>query len=229
METSKRLNGTELNAPMLFAADILASLSAPQENEKDKTTPDTCGPGYSTPLADYDPNTQSWRMYGDISLWEEFLLLETLPPSGTTQNGELFLRPLWERLTEETESLLWPTPRANSAMAATITPETAHDPKRFPNLETVVGQRTWPTPRSSPAMAEDISIIAKRMMKPNSYRARLEEAVAISATPQKSLEDSQTSQNQISNSEQSPIGGKLNPNWVEWLMGFPPSWTDLDV
>lgn len=25
------------------------------------------------------------------------------------------------------------------------------------------------------------------------------------------------------------IGGKLNPTWVEWLMGFPIGWTDLDV
>ena len=23
-------------------------------------------------------------------------------------------------------------------------------------------------------------------------------------------------------------GGKLNPMWVEWLMGFPPGWTDLE-
>ena len=22
--------------------------------------------------------------------------------------------------------------------------------------------------------------------------------------------------------------GKLNPTWVEWLMGFPPGWTDLE-
>jgi DNA (cytosine-5)-methyltransferase 1 len=24
-------------------------------------------------------------------------------------------------------------------------------------------------------------------------------------------------------------GGKLNPTWVEWLMGFPAGWTDLEV
>jgi hypothetical protein len=24
------------------------------------------------------------------------------------------------------------------------------------------------------------------------------------------------------------VGGKLNPTWVEWLMGFPLGWTDLD-
>lgn len=23
------------------------------------------------------------------------------------------------------------------------------------------------------------------------------------------------------------VGGQLNPTWVEWLMGFPPGWTDL--
>jgi len=23
-------------------------------------------------------------------------------------------------------------------------------------------------------------------------------------------------------------GGKLNPEWVEWLMGFPIGWTDLE-
>lgn len=22
--------------------------------------------------------------------------------------------------------------------------------------------------------------------------------------------------------------GQLNPEWVEWLMGFPPGWTDCD-
>lgn len=25
------------------------------------------------------------------------------------------------------------------------------------------------------------------------------------------------------------IGGQLNPTWVEWLMGFPPGWTDLNA
>jgi DNA (cytosine-5)-methyltransferase 1 len=24
-----------------------------------------------------------------------------------------------------------------------------------------------------------------------------------------------------------PDGGRLNPNWVEWLMGYPTEWTDL--
>ena len=26
----------------------------------------------------------------------------------------------------------------------------------------------------------------------------------------------------------SGAGGSLNPNWVEWLMGYPVGWTDLE-
>ena len=25
------------------------------------------------------------------------------------------------------------------------------------------------------------------------------------------------------------LNGSLNPPWVEWLMGFPEGWTDLDA
>lgn len=25
------------------------------------------------------------------------------------------------------------------------------------------------------------------------------------------------------------VGGQLNPTWVEWLMGFPLGWTDLNA
>jgi DNA (cytosine-5)-methyltransferase 1 len=39
----------------------------------------------------------------------------------------------WVRPIDATESLSWPTPRNCSAMAATITPESAWNPQRFPN------------------------------------------------------------------------------------------------
>lgn len=28
---------------------------------------------------------------------------------------------------------------------------------------------------------------------------------------------------------QNVVGGKLNPMWIEWLMGFPAGWTDLNA
>jgi len=33
----------------------------------------------------------------------------------------------------------------------------------------------------------------------------------------------------LATSEPSLIGGRLNPTWVEWLMGFPIGWTDLEA
>jgi len=40
--------------------------------------------------------------------------------------------------------------------------------------------------------------------------------------PQRNLE------NAIAEADHSAIGGKVNPAWVEWLMGFPPGWTDCE-
>ena len=58
----------------------------------------------------------------------------------------------------------------------------------------------WPTPRSCSAMAATLTDKGKRF--PN-----LETVMA--------------------HSDKTTIGGKLNPMWVEWLMGWPLGWTDL--
>lgn len=99
---------------------------------------------------------------------------------------------------------MWPTPRKCSAMAAKITPESAWAPGRFPNLETVVGQRTWPTPTASDGptpCARDY-----RDYRDNGSSPELARHSTTLATH---------------------AGGPLNPLWVEWLMGWPLGWTDL--
>ena len=92
---------------------------------------------------------------------------------------------------------MWPTPRANSAMASTITPEVAWDQNRFPNLETEVGRRTWPTP-----LVDDANNV-------NSKANRFPTLVS-----------------QVKEQEGS---GSLNCDWVEWLMGYPIGWTNLET
>jgi hypothetical protein len=32
----------------------------------------------------------------------------------------------------------------------------------------------------------------------------------------------------VSREEHATGTGRLNPEWVEWLMGFPPGWTDCE-
>ncbi len=209
MGISKKLNGQTFSVPTLFAVDTLVSRSQRRAKDKAKTTPATYGLGLESVLAFFDPVMRSWKMYAATCPLAELPSLEKLPNSGIARNGVLYRRPPWEPLTAETELLSWPTPRANSAMAAQITPATSWDPKRFPNLETVIGRRSWPTPRSSSAMGETINSIKERLENGKQYKTRLEEAIALDTTE--------------------TIGGKMNPEWVEWLMGFPPSWTDLNV
>jgi DNA (cytosine-5)-methyltransferase 1 len=112
MATLKKLNGTKSSGQTLSAAATRASLSVRQENGEVTKTRVTCGLGYDTPLANYDPGTQSWKMCEDIYLWAEPTFLATLPASGMTRNGVLYQQPAWEPITNETESSSWPTPTA---------------------------------------------------------------------------------------------------------------------
>ena len=165
METSHESTGETLFDLTSYAAVIHANPSRLRENGTENTIHDTCGHSYETPLADYDPSTQSWRMFGDTFLSGESLLLETLPPSGMTQNGVLYPQPLWVPLTAETDSSLWPTPRAS-----------------------ISKDRYWRNRASG-------------------YRSNLGE---------------------IRPGEEHLIGQIINPHWLEWLMGFPTGWTELE-
>jgi len=100
-----------------------------------------------------------------------------------------------------------------------------------PRLTSGTESGSWPTPRKSPGMASGTMEQVLRTVERNGYTSRLEEAVALRwATPQ--ARDFRTgSTDRWDNPERSrnlndQIGGQLNPNWVEWLMGWPLGWTD---
>jgi hypothetical protein len=44
---------------------------------------------------------------------------------------------------------------------------------------------------------------------------------------ERSLDKPQNLENRVATVDPTAVGGKLNPEWVEWLMGFPTGWTDL--
>jgi DNA (cytosine-5)-methyltransferase 1 len=123
----------------------------------------------------------------------------------------------------------WPTPRSCSAMAATITPEAAWNEKRNPNLETIVGQRLWPTPTAH---------MAKETNAPSEHKRNTPTLTAQVNWPTPRTKGmcggsgawEQLKANTSIEEARSMVagnGGKLNPTWVEWLMGWPLEWTDL--
>jgi len=128
--------------------------------------------------------------------------------------------------------LKWPTPRSCSAMAATITPESAWNEKRNPNLETIVGQRLWPTPDANCGMRGTQELWTPKRKSGHQAQYSINQAVRDSfATPTARMwKDNGTSPAELNrNSETLAVqaGGNLNPTWVEWLMGWPLGWTDL--
>jgi hypothetical protein len=191
---------------MSFVEDIRVNLSVRLASGTVKKIRAICGLGLEKPLANYDPTTRSWKMYEATLVSEDCPLLVNLPPSGMTRSGVLFLQRPWEPITGGIESL------------------------------------SWPTPISSSGMAEDIKTVKDRLDNGQKYKSRLVEAVAMYPTPTHGKMAGGTgafnkvqalySDGKISDEERKSMqagnGGKLNPMWVEWLMGFPLGWTDLE-
>jgi hypothetical protein len=226
---------------MLYLEGFLAKTSQLQDEEMGLTENDQeCGITWHGLLAKYDPNTHLWRTV-QCSLLEDLNeSLQTLPKWGMTVNGELFLRPTWEQTTEENEYGLWRTPDtcAGGALSERVILKMAsgdwkrpsgalmqlklQDQVRHPNL--------WPTPRSCSAMAATITpeSVWNENRNPN-----LETIVGRKMWGTPKAQDSRHALwdrnkgnlgKQVSGLHD---GGKLNPTWVEWLMGWPLGWTDL--
>ena len=104
----------------------------------------------------------------------------------------------------QTAAKMWPTPRACSEMAAENIHNRVND--KNPNLETVVARTMWPTPQASDNRDQGC-------MEDPSIQRRIKIGKQIGLTT--AVKETRSS-------------GSLNPQWVEWLMGYPEGWTDLE-
>lgn len=186
---------------MSSAEDSHARTLAAQERAQELTENEAdYGEKWRVSFAKWNRVTCSWKIAHCLHLAGLDEFLETWPKWGMMQDGECWEQMTLAHRTEESEYGFWPTPRSCSAMAATITPESAHAENRFPNLETVVGGMMWPTPTCHNAKEQDSPAEATRNTPSLCHIARGGDATQ----PR-----------------------HLNPAWVEWLMGWPIGWTDL--
>jgi DNA (cytosine-5)-methyltransferase 1 len=114
---------------------------------------------------------------------------------------------------------MFPTPHSNCHTGAGKRGEGGE------NLQTAV---MWPTPQS-----RDWKGKSQRGADPEN-RDCLPNAVMNFPTPRGTKVEGYSSQGfrptlaQIVTGEDRPTGGQLNPTWVDWLMGYPIAWTDLE-
>jgi hypothetical protein len=233
----------ELNDPTYSWVDTPASLLAQQENDKANKTHGIYGPSVSEPYAFFDPDTHCLRTCEATLVSGSPEYSQTLPASGSMQNGKLFQQLRLVHHTKETGYLLWPTP---------TTQESEHPQAEWNDKGRLVARngnthsmnladavQKWPTPRVT-GSGEDIAVIQQRFKNGLKYSHRLEEAVALWPTPQANSWGATGHRNQLQKqvdngtitaeekaAMSSGNGGKLNPMWVEWLMGWPLGWTDL--
>jgi len=232
LSTASLGEGVSMSCAEDFPARTLAPLEKAQESTASALE---CGATWRESSVKFDLVSLSWKTHR--CLWEEVLpwCSVILPKWGMMRGGELWERTTQALHTSENESGFWPTPRCQmtrpdrarhdltnghkcnleevvavrtwptprncSAMAASITQESAWA-DRFPNLETVVGRRTWPTPTAHNAKECDAPSEAHRNEPTLTHQAR---------------------------GGDKTLPNKLNPVWVEWLMGWPLGWSDLNA
>ena len=208
---------------MLFREDFLAKTLAQQEKVTDLTENDQeCGDTWRGWLAKYDPDTSLWKTPQCSLLGEEPESLATLPRWGMTVDGLLWEQPMLEPITKETGCGLSPngvdsfhTPNttgldggSNSRKALKNRQWASPNARDWKDSGASQGKRKspnlgtmvhWPTPRTAGMCGGTGSW---ELLNKNTTK---EEARQMGAGN----------------------GGKLNPTWVEWLMGWPLGWTDL--
>ena len=144
------------------------------------------------------------------------------------QSGTVYRQPQLVPLTAVTGCSLWPTPRMRDWKAEGFQAGLRRAETGTLTLPTAV--RMWPTPqvqdlKHSPQNAQ-ASLRSGRQIQ-------LTHAVGLWPTPTVSMMDvystKTTNHDTWVRLRQRGINGQLNPVFVEWLMGFPLGWTDLDA
>lgn len=189
---------------MWWRADFLAKTYQSPETGPDWTAK---GQGYGEKwrglLAKYDPATHSLKT-AQLSLLEDSMSSSpTLPRWGLMLDGELYPQPIPALITEENESGYWPTPTTQDNVQIRGVGAAAKAKNRGTTLSGAV--KMWPTETAT----------AYKGWSPNHNRASSDDRLDYSV------------EREIFQHGQQTPPKRLNPDWVEWLMGWPIGHTEL--
>ena len=201
----------ESQISLFSAEDFPARTSQSQATKQESPKVQDRVYGLSAPvcLGKFDPSMPSLKT-SQLCLTEEgetglSEFSGTFPRSGLMQSGTVYQLQNLARTITEIGSGLWHTPTAHNAQEGAYLAEYRRDSPTL-TAEAVMGApaKMWPTPAAS-----------DNRNRGNMSNPFLQRRLEIG----KQLMLSQVVH---------PTSGKLNPQWVEWLMGFPEGHTDLN-
>ena len=147
------------------------------------------------------------------------------PSECTLEHGIMLCAAVYDSL-QENPQRMWPTPHANCHTGA------GDHGDGGMNLQTAV--QGHPTPSASMRTLGDLN--QARFAGSDSRRPDYATANQMFPTPTANDAKNATLPPGAGKRDSLPgelirsgASGSLNPLWVEWLMGFPPGWTDCDV
>ena len=219
----------------LYRAAFLVKTSPQPDAEQALTASDQeCGERWPGWLAKFDPSTSSLKTPQCSLFEEEPELLQTLPRSGTTVAGTLWeQQTLVHRISETDFGLSVPTP--------TVYDSTGNGNPRKDSNGAEGGRHgvslhhfitMWPTPTvcgnynrkgASATSGDGLATAVQKWPTPVCQDSRH----AISRHLDPNNQNWKSNLGEVVMSLEPTSNGRLNPTWVEWLMGWPLGWTDL--
>ena len=189
-------------------------------NAKDTKTSDGSSMILPASLTRYDQPTSSWRTSGDLFPEDSTGFSGRWPPSGTMQSGVAYKLDKLEPTTNESDGSAWPTPSA-SVVNDGESPETWFARRERLKAKKINGNGAgtpltiasvaWPTPA------------ARDWRGANGPEHMTRERPHMDQLPNYVCHASHQAQTTSDDGNESPT--RLNPLFVEWLMGMPIGWT----
>ena len=209
---------------MSFQAAFRARISVRRTRTRRASTASEadCGVITSASFAMYDRHSCSWKTC-QLSLLEGLDEYSgTWPRSGTMRSGVCSVQTISVPITIENacgSSPMLPTPTAGDAKASGSAGYSTSS-GRHSGVTLTDAVVRFPTPRASDADRGACPSEASRN-SPSLVVA------AMFPTPRtKGLDGGSHARARLEEMGVPGLRGQLNPTWVEWLMGWPPGWTD---
>lgn len=205
----------------LFTEDFPANPSPWLDGREDKLTTDISGQSFRGLSPTLCRVGSSLKMYLASCPLPRMTFVRIWSAKATkSRYGILKLR-LSDRRTEGHVSFLWATPTAANAKGTTGGGPRAKDLRQ--------DVRVYPTPRASDGKGAVTREAAEKALE-RGYGPNLAEYIQLFPPPtaNDAKNNGAPSQHERNSAALNVVaGGALNPDWVEWLMGFPPGWTEL--